>query len=185
MKQQIYIFDSPDGTGKTEIAKELSRKINVPYFKMTTEHENWRKGTFKEALRFDQTYIVEFLKQTRYSAIIDRAYPAEWVYSNVFGRGTDYEVLKRVDEQFALLKATIIIPLRKDYSNSREDEVVPHEKLQTIHNMYNEFCDWTMCSTLRIYVDTYGNNLKREIDAIYSGLDLIDAGHKDIVMENK
>ena len=66
MKQQIYIFDSPDGTGKTEIGKELSRRINIPYFKMTTEHENWRKGTFKEALRFDQTYIVEFLKQTRY-----------------------------------------------------------------------------------------------------------------------
>lgn len=170
MHQQIYIFDSPDGTGKTEIAKELSFRTNIPYFKMTTEHENWRKGKFKEALQFDQTYLVEFLKQTGYSAIIDRAYPAEWVYSKVFKRETDERVLLDVDQKFANLGATIIMPLKHDYSNSREDEVVPQEKLVELHSTYRDFSEWTNCGVVELYVDTFEFNLDKEIDAIFRAM---------------
>jgi len=172
--QKIYIFDSPDGTGKTEIAKELSRRIQVPYFKMTTEHENWRKGTFIDALRFDQTYLAQFLKQTRHSAIIDRAFPAEWVYSRVFGRMTDHDVLNKVDADFAELGARIIMPLRRDYTNTRDDEVVPREKYQAIHNMYLQFSSWTKCSVVQLYVDDFENKLSDEIHQIYQGLDDVD-----------
>lgn len=179
------MLDSPDGTGKTEIGRHLSKRLEIPYFKMTTEHENWRHRTFIDALRFDQTYISEFLKQTKHSAIIDRAYPAEWVYSRVFKRMTDDEVLKRVDSQFALMNAVIIIPMRKDYRNSREDEIIPKEKLQDIHDTYNLFCDWTQCRTMRIYVDTYENDLKREEWAFFTALDLFDKGHKNVIMEAK
>lgn len=165
--QKIYIFDSPDGTGKTEISKELSRRIGIPYFKMTTEHENWRNGTFKEALRFDQTYIAEFLRQTHHSVIIDRAYPAEWVYSKVFNRETDDVVLERVDRIFSDLGAFIVIPVRDDYSNSREDEVVPREKLQEIHDTYKMFAEWTKCHVIELNVDKLQNDLNAEMDSIF------------------
>ena len=191
MTQHIYIFDSPDGTGKTEIAKELSRRICVPYFKMNSEHQNWRDRTFKEALRFDQTYLSQFLKQTRYSAIIDRAFPAEWVYSKVFNRETDDRVLLAVDKEFADMNATIIIPLRRSYKNSRPDEVVPEDRLQEIHDMYLKFCEWTRCSTIQVFVDDFDNNLNEEINSIYRGLDLIEScrtlhnSQGDFVMEKQ
>lgn len=184
MRQRIFIFDSPDGTGKTEIGKELASRISLPYFKMTTEHENWRRGTFKEALRFDQTYILEFLRQTGYGAVIDRAYPAEWVYSRVFKRQTDEVVLSRVDSGFAELGTTIIIPLRKDYSMNRVDEVVPNEKLPELHRAYLEFAQWTKCNVIKLYVDDFDNDLDREIGAIYKGMASNDAGFRNYVAEN-
>lgn len=170
-EQRIIIFDSPDGTGKTNIGYALATKLGIPYFKMTSEHENWRKGKFKEALEFDQTYILEFLKQTGYSAVIDRAYPAEWVYSKVFGRETNDELLKKIDEGFSRLGANIIIPVRENYANARYDELVPNEMLEKLHSKYMEFRDFTRCKTITIYVDSYKENLQMELDALIPELD--------------
>jgi thymidylate kinase len=164
--QKIVIFDSPDGTGKTNIAQGLSFDLKIPYFRMGSQHENWRKGRFKEALEFDQTYISEFLRQTRTDVIIDRAYPSEWVYSQVYGRETNQQVLEQVDAQFARMGAYIVIPLRHDYSDSRKDEVVDVTDLPKLHQAYLKFRKWTRCPTITIYVDSYGNDLKREIEAI-------------------
>lgn len=164
--RKIIIVDGPDGCGKTNIAQGLSLDLGIPYFKVKTEHENWRKGKFKEALQFDQTYISQFLKQVKVDVIIDRAYPAEWVYSQVFGRETDMECLDRVDAAFADLGAIILIPLRHDYSANRDDELVDKERLPSLHQKYLEFRRWTRCETVTIYVDSYGNELKSEIEAI-------------------
>ncbi len=165
-EQKIVIFDSPDGTGKTNIAQGLSMELKVPYFRMQSQHENWRKGKFKEALQFDQTYLVELLRQTKYDVIIDRAYPSEWVYSQVFNRDTDMETLEQVDDAFARLGAYIVIPVRRDYSNSREDDLIPREMLQRLHDKYLEFAEWTRCGTTVIYVDDFKDDLKREIEMI-------------------
>jgi len=181
MNQKIYIFDSPDGTGKTEIGKCLSSVYGIPYFKVTTEHDNWRKGTFIDALRFDQTYISQFLEQTGQSVIIDRAYPAEWVYSQVFGRKTDDAVLKRVDTTFARLGTTIVIPLRHSYKGSRVDEVIPEDKLQLIHDTYLKFAEWTACNTIQLYVDDFDNNLAKELKQIKIAELQIELGEKNIV----
>jgi thymidylate kinase len=164
--QRVIIFDSPDGTGKTNISYALSQRLGIPYFKMNTEHENWRKGKFKEALEFDQTYLLQFLKQTKYSVVIDRAYPAEWVYSQVFGRETNMELLRKLDEEFARIGTNIVIPVRDDYSKNRPDEVVDHEYLPKLHQKYMEFRDWTKCHTVTIYVDSYRENLKDQLDDI-------------------
>ena len=169
--QKIVILDSPDGTGKTEIAYALSKELKVPYFRMATQHENWRKNKFKEALEFDQTYLAEFVRQTRASVVIDRAYPAEWVYSQVFKRPTNMDVLKTVDEAFARMGAYIVIPLRHDYSKSRKDEVVSPDKLKPLHDKYLEFREWTLCSTVTIYVDAFNNDLKKQLPLIIDELD--------------
>lgn len=166
MTQNVIIFDSPDGTGKTEIALALSKELNIPYFKMNTEHENWRKGKFKEALEFDQTYLAEFLLQTKHSAIIDRAYPAEWVYSQVYGRETNMSILEQVDAKFAKMGARIIIPVRRNYNEARSDELVENHMLPILHEKYIEFKKWTKCNTITIYVDAFYNNLEYEIPAL-------------------
>lgn len=172
--QRIVIFDSPDGTGKTEMAKELTNYSfivnNAPYFRMGSQHRNFVEGRFKTALEFDQTYIAEFLRQTGHSVVIDRAYPSEWVYSKAFDRETNEEVLNAVDEQFAQMGAVIVIPLRRDYSKNREDEVVKKEMLQDIADLYEDFIDWTSCRTISIYVDDFENDLKKEIPPLISAL---------------
>lgn len=169
--QKIVIFDSPDGTGKTNIAQALSSQINVPYFRMDSQHDNWRKGRFKDALEFDQTYISSFLRQTKTNVIIDRAWPSEWVYSKVYNRETNNELLEKIDDEFASMGAYVVIPLRRDYSNSRPDEVVKPEELKPLHDKYVEFCEWTRCSTIQIYVDDFHNNLNKQLPLLVNELD--------------
>lgn len=161
--QKIIIFDSPDGTGKTEISRALSKELKIPYFRMGSQHDNWRKGRFKEALEFDQTYLVEFLKQTKYDVIIDRAYPSEWVYSFVYNRETNLKVLEQVDREFARLGAYIVIPLRRDYRNSRPDEVVKESELSMLHTRYLDFRKWTRCSTITMIVDDFNNDIDKQL----------------------
>lgn len=174
-EQRVFIFDGPDGCGKTSIAQALGMKLDIPYFRMPTQHENWRRGSFVDALRFDQTYLVELLRQTGYELILDRAYPAEWVYSQVFGRETDTETLERVDDAMSDLGAYIVIPVRRDYSDVRRDELVPADLLPRIHEKYAEFASWTRCPTVTVYVDDFGNDLKREIDVILPEISQGDA----------
>lgn len=171
LDQKIVIFDSPDGTGKTNIARALSRELKIPYFRMDSQHDNWRTGRFKEALEFDQTYISSFLSQTKCDVIIDRAYPSEWVYSRVYGRSTNDDVLRKVDDEFARMGTYIVIPLRRDYSSSRADEVVTPDKLKPLHDRYVEFCEWTKCSTIQIYVDDFENDVDRELPLLLGELD--------------
>lgn len=170
-EQKIIIFDSPDGTGKTNIAQALSMDLKIPYFRMDTQHQNWRKGKFKEALEFDQPYLAEFIRQTHSNVIIDRAYPAEWVYSRVFDRPTNDEVLEQIDLAFARMGAYIVIPVRHDYSKARKDDLVDKKHLPLLHETYMEFARWSRCTTITIYVDAFGNDLKKEIAALKEDLD--------------
>jgi thymidylate kinase len=169
-KQRIFMLEGPDGCGKTQIAKELSRRYKIPYFRMDTQHQNWKvPGAFVNALRFDQTYSAAFLKQTGYSVVLDRGFPSEFCYSKVFKRKTDEVVLCDVDEAFAKLGTVVIIPMRSSYA-SVKDEVVPLEKMQEIHTTYHDFCNWTACKTIRIYTDDFLNDLDLEIPEIKKGL---------------
>lgn len=169
--QRIIIFDGPDGTGKTNIAQALSRKINVPYFKMNTEPHLWRENQFKTALEFDQPFMQQVLSQTKYDIVWDRAYPSEWVYSQVYDRPTNMDLLALLDEQYAKMGAWIVVPMRSSYEENRVDEFVNKDHLYKLHDKYNEFCDsFTKCNTLRMYVDTYNNDLMRELACIMSNV---------------
>ena len=169
-KQLVIILDSPDRTGKTNIGKALAEHLDIPYFKMTTETENWRTGNFINALRFDQTYILEFLKQTGYSVIIDRGFASEFVYSTVYKRDTDAELLWKLDVGFSDLGAVIIVPLRHDYSQCEKDELVENNMLQSLHNEYINFSEWTDCDTIEMYVDDLHENIYEELQYITTRL---------------
>jgi hypothetical protein len=78
-------------------------------------------------------------------------------------------VLAKVDDAFAELGVVIIVPLRKNYA-STVDEIIPVSKMLRIHEAYEEFCVWTSCKTIRLYVDEFYNDLKEEIQEIKKGL---------------
>lgn len=164
--QKIMIMEGPDGTGKTNIGYAISQILKVPYFRMGSQHDNWRKGRFKDALELDQTYLVELLRQTRYDLLIDRAYPSEWVYSRVFERETNMKVLTEIDQAFAKMGAYIIVTLRRDYGKGPADDLIPSRLLPRLHEAYLDFVRWTKCSVVTIYVDDFEGRLDRQLPAI-------------------
>jgi predicted kinase len=161
--QRIIILEGPDGCGKTNIGQELSRRTGIPYFKPTLERQMWKNNTFKTALEYDQPYIAQFLKQTGCSVIMDRAYPSEWVYSKVYKRETNPEVLRQVDHAFACMGADIIVAWRDDYSKNRKDDLIQDDKLVELSNTYFEFMKWTECNKIPINVNYYKNDLDLEL----------------------
>lgn len=165
MKQQIVAIVGPDMCGKTEIASALCEDLNLPYFKASSEHETYLRhpDRFIQQLRFADTRVLDFLKQTGYSVVFDRAWPCEFAYSTVFKRPTDMSVLTRVDAGMASLGAKIIITHRTSYKGIIDDidPTTTEDRLDALDAAYQGFLKWTKCSTLLLNVDD--ENLGREI----------------------
>lgn len=167
-KQQIIICVGADMTGKTQIAKALSARLSIPYFKASGEHKTYLKENdmFLQQLRHADPRLIDFLKQTGYSVVMDRGYPCEKVYSKVLSRQTDYVVLQDIDEKFADLGALIIICRRKSYEGITDDLDVNlnSSKLAMLDAAYEKFRTWTSCKCLTLWVDD--EDLDRELNEI-------------------
>ena len=162
MKQQIILLEGADKTGKTTLGKELSARLGIPYFKYTNEHNYWREGKFKEALEYDQTYLLELLKQTGHSMIIDRSWPSEYVYSKIFNRETNFDLLAMLDAEYALLGAMIVITMRKSVCNWEKDELVSQCQSIAIQNEYQSFARHSSCNSISIYTDRWKDKIHDE-----------------------
>ena len=99
-KQKIILFDGPDKVGKSSIAKELSKVLDIPYFKFT-KHDYWARKEYELATKFDQPFLAELLRMTGYSLIIDRGYPSEYAYAPVFDRELDEKLILDLDDMFS------------------------------------------------------------------------------------
>lgn len=170
--QQLVFFVGPDMCGKTEISRELSRRLNVPYFKATSEHTSFlstRVSTsdqFLNQLRFADPRVLDILRQTGHSVVFDRGFPCEYAYSRVFGRETDTVMLKHVDEAYAALGAVVVFCHRSSYAGTYDDldPTVGPELLNKLHVAYDDFARWTRCQLLRLNVDD--ENLDREVNEV-------------------
>ena len=154
-KQRIIVYDGMDRCGKTEMAKELSRRIGVPYFKNGAEHTHFLKNPeyFINAIRYVDTYFTSYLESSGASVILDRAYPSEWVYSQALNRPTDMGILRELDERHCALGTRIIIPYRQNRDKVVDDYEAVNKNIQKIHDLYQEFFKWTKCETLLLQVD--------------------------------
>lgn len=168
-KQRVIIFSGPDGCGKTHMAKELSKRLGIPYFKNEGEWSHFEKGDdyFVQCMRYgDYGFFSQYLMQTGSSVILDRSWPSEWVYSRAFGRPTDDHVLGELDLIYSQgLGARIVLALRRDYSRVKDQftSITP-AKLEEIHRLYLDFAAWTRCPVQVVWVDD--ENLTREMQEI-------------------
>lgn len=158
--------------GKTEISRELSRVIGIPYFKATSEHTSFlssrisKNDQFLNQLRFADPRVYDMLRQTCHSVIFDRGFPCEYAYSKVFGRETDLTMIKHMDEAYASLGAYIVLCHRSSYAGITDDldPTVNEACLISLQNAYFNFANWTECKLLKLNVDD--ENLDREIDEV-------------------
>ena len=153
----VILFDGPDKVGKTEMVKELSKRLNVPSFKNESEWKAFSDDHdyFVNALRYGDPYFYNFLKSTGTSVILDRSYPSEWVYSKVYGRKTDQEALRHIDSLAASFGVKIIVPYRTSYDGLHDDmHDIDSEQMKKISDVYIEFIEWTKCNVLRLCVDS-------------------------------
>jgi hypothetical protein len=168
MKQRIIVVVGPDMCGKTEIAKALASELKLPYFKASSEHETYLRHSdrFLQQLRYADPRLIDFLRQTGYGVVVDRAWPCEFAYSRVFGRETDADMLRHVDEEMAQLDAFVIICHRTSYAGIVDDidASITEDRLIELDQTYQEFALWTKCNNMLLNVDD--ENLTRELSDI-------------------
>lgn len=167
-KQLVLLCGGPDRCGKTNILRELERRLHVPYFKASGEHNNFltSQNNFVNELRYADPRFCDLLYQTGHSVLVDRAYMCEWVYSQFFDRETDMRMLRVMDSMYAKLGAKILICTRKSFLGIKDDldSNIDEEALQKISSLYMEFVKWTRCETYVLYVDD--EDLDREVTEI-------------------
>ena len=159
-------MEGHDGSGKTHIVGELSKQLKIPYFRnsKTNNYIN-SKIDFLLAMYYDQEYIVQFLEQTKYSVIFDRAYPSNYVYGEIFSRPMDYSFLRYIDERFFRLNTKIIICDKIIYKKDFNDENIDFEDIDFIKALYFKFRkNFTLCKTFNI--DTTDECLDKQIKMI-------------------
>lgn len=166
-EQTVVIFEGCDKVGKTEMARELSKRLRVPYFKNKSEWKAFSSDPeyFVKALRYGDPYFYAYLRDTKSSIVLDRSYPSEWVYSKVYGRKTDDEALGFIDSFAASFGVKIVIPYRSSYMGLRDDiHDIDEDHLQRLSDTYTEFAKWTKCDVLRFCIDS--EDLEWEMNTI-------------------
>ena len=158
----------PDGVGKTTVCQQMSGMTGIPVWKCPSEKEIFKGRQFSDgkSLVFDYQ-LANFLEITGYRIISDRGYPCEWVYSRIFDRVTDEELLEMIDGRHADLR-TKILYLFSSQLPTREDDLVPTEKYWDVKAGYDAFAEWSDCEVYAIdtceMLEAYGKgeDLSRE-----------------------
>lgn len=168
MDQRIVIFGGPDRCGKTTIAKELSGLTKWPYFKPVSQQriaiEN--PDAFKMQTRWGEPKLFDFLKQTGHSAIIDRGFPCDWVYSKALGRQTAWGTIDELDWYYSTLNAFLVFTVRKSYLGRQDDNFksITEERLYKLHDLYVQYARRTSIPCL--VLETDDENLQEQVRTI-------------------
>ena len=178
-KQRIVIVVGPDMTGKTQIAKELARRLQIPYFKASSEHHAFlnEPDKFIKDIRYADPRLVDFIAQTKASVVMDRGFPCESVYARALGRDTDEKAIERVDRAYHELGANVVFCFRKNGFNGIVDDIDPErltsEKLEQIQEFYKIYANlFITCRFMFLYVDD--EDLDREVTDIMKFLEHCD-----------
>ncbi len=171
---QIVFFCGPDMCGKTQMAKELSRRTGLPYYKASAEKFSFtdNQSRFINDIKYACPARLDLLQQIGTGIVYDRGYPCEYVYSKFFGRPTEEQAIWALDDRYAAMGAAIIIPYRSSYEGIQDDldPTIGQTKLEQLQALYDKFMTLTKCRVLKLNVDD--ENLNRELTDIMTFLEM-------------
>lgn len=161
----FIIFDGCDNSGKSSIATELSKRIDYPYLKYSIlNKENLDKKVVSHITLESSLFSIRILKLLEDpKIIIDRHYPSEFVYGNVFRKRTqeDLHKLKVIDREMAEIKNHLIIICYKTILKEKIEDFIDPEKYEMITNTYKDFTKFTKANYLLL--DTTDEDLEKQL----------------------
>jgi|TARA_Y100000310_G_scaffold309357_1_gene353365 hypothetical protein len=153
MDQNILIFENCTNIDHSKLLNSCSRKLYLEIFKFDANlkiyDELTKEQIVENNLLFADPYIIQFLKQTRQSAIFDRKHISQYVNSKIDGLKIDDDIFKKVDDLYSKL-GTIIILLYDKFNKDPK------------YDLYIKFLENTMCKVLSVDIndDVFNNTCK-------------------------
>lgn len=157
----VIIFEGTDFSGKSTIAKEFAKRLDIPYYKNSAERVQKVQLQTKEMARVTAPIVIDLLKLLNAKIVLDRFIASEWVYAQVDGREYDPDVLKMLDHELAELNAITIICYKTSYVGY-VDESTPEDRLPAIIAKYREYAQWSEIKDI-VFLDTTDCNTERQI----------------------
>lgn len=165
-KQTIVILEGADMVGKTHIAAELSKQLNIPVVKVKRV-ERWF-DPFIDLVYGGET-MVQMVEQTGYNFIFDRGYPSEYAYSRTYERPTSHDKILSMDARFAKMGALIVVCYKHPSAYQPDDQaLIDVSKYDTILKWFREFKKFSKCKVLML--DTTDENLESQLTKINAAL---------------
>ena len=163
MNQNLIIFEGPDLCGKTNIAEEVSRRLGIPVYKSGREHDLFHdKNSQYLTLKYGNYEMIKILETTNASIMFDRFFPSEWVYSQVYDRNRDLELVMEYDDYWSRLGGKIVWLDKPNMDG--EDELIDGSKYNEIRQKYEEYMLLTNCDVFRL--DTTDRDLNGQANKI-------------------
>lgn len=129
-KYPIFVFEGPDGAGKTTLAMELKELLDARYIHLTYR--------FKDKMHLYHTAAIKLAARlaNKQPVIVDRWWPSEIVYADVYRGGSKFAKHYLLLEHIATLHGVVyVMCLPKD----RERYLKHYEKLKGERvEMYDE-----------------------------------------------
>jgi len=163
MKQNLIIFEGPDLCGKTNIAEEVSKRLGIPVYKSGREHDLFHdKNAQYLTLKYGNYEMIKILDTTNASIMFDRFFPSEWVYSQVYDRTRDLDLVMEYDRYWASLGGKIIWLDKPEMDG--KDELIENTRYNEIRQRYDEYMALTECDIFRL--DTTDRDLENQVNKI-------------------
>lgn len=167
-KQKVIIFAGHDKSGKSTIAKALSKELNIPIFKVQRDKRWWDPEVNLKYLTEGCTQMIE---QTSMSVILDRWVDSDYMYSKLFDRDINYRKIWEIDERLSKLDTLLIVCYKEPsgYIVDEEDADYVNPKMYAAMTSYvNEFANQSKCRS--IHINTTDQDLEKQINKIIENL---------------
>jgi dCMP deaminase len=157
----LLIFESPNRSGKTTLARMIADYLNITYLKLNNINivENVE---IKDGISISTHSQLETITQLHEKGVIkdvvlDRFHGSEYVYSNLLHRTYPISYIKSIEERLSKHNDTILIRCKSNLSvlkhRWKEENLIPTEKVQEEMALYTAFYNRTKLPVIEIDTD--------------------------------
>lgn len=166
------IFESPDKTGKTTLAKLIAEYLNIDYLKLNNinvvENTEIKNGISISTHSQLETVTQLSEKGVMKNVVLDRFHISENVYSALFGRTYDISYIRDIEDRLSKSNDTILIRCRTSVANLKEryaeERLIDSSQISYINMLYDKFYKYSKLPIINI--DTDGSVEKAFADLV-------------------
>lgn len=166
----IIHCEGPDNVGKTHIAHALAKRYNLAYWKNDDNkvYQENNPGMFLSILRFHYSQFPKMsqLFESKCGGIVyDRNFISEWVYSSLFRRGTDEDLIRSLEEEYAHMRTAGIVYCYKTGYDYHKDDHINVEQVDKIRDLYQYYLN-TRARMPVLRLDTTNEDIDSQLKTI-------------------